>query len=181
MLLSSLSFAYECRRTVAVTMLHTARRRKLSVHVRKCVTGWVVGGRYGAWVDYICMYIYIYIPRWCARPRCCFSTMWWVGGLVGKGILGGGAGQGTRSADGACARCSSRLITARCVFVARRRVRATAVCRRAPPNAYATLPLATDRAGAARRNNLRARDTTRTSREHVAPWCRPRVVFDPLR
>jgi len=27
------------------------------VRVRKRVRGWVVGSRYGAWVDYICMYI----------------------------------------------------------------------------------------------------------------------------
>lgn len=28
------------------------------VRVRKRVRGWVVGGRYGAWVDYVCMYIF---------------------------------------------------------------------------------------------------------------------------
>jgi len=34
-------------------MLHTARRRESSVRVQKRVRGWIVEGRYGAWVDYI--------------------------------------------------------------------------------------------------------------------------------
>lgn len=57
--MSSLSFAYECRRTTAVTMLHTARRRRAQCACPKTyVGGWVVGGRYDTWVDYICMYIF---------------------------------------------------------------------------------------------------------------------------
>lgn len=79
MLLSSLSFAYEYCGMVAVTTLHTAGQRESSVRVRvqKRVMGWVLRGRYGAWVDYICMCI----NHGGMSARCaCYSTVWWVGG-----------------------------------------------------------------------------------------------------
>jgi len=140
-----------------VTHYPTATRESsVRVCVQKRVRGWGVGvggGRHGAGVDYICIIIYsavVLLDHVAGR---------WVGGLMlGRGIF---LERGTRFADRACARCSSLLITVRCVFVARSRVKATAVCRRAPPNAYATPPSpATDRAVAARRNNIRrARET----------------------
>lgn len=88
MLLSSLSFAYKCRGSAVVTMLHTARRRRESpvcACPKTCegVGCWngrgVVTAR--GWIIYVLLLLYI--PRWCERPRWCYSTMWWVGGSVG--------------------------------------------------------------------------------------------------
>lgn len=88
MLLSSLSFAYKCRGTAVVTMLHTARWRRESP-VCVCVSknvwggGLLEGGSLWArgWIIYVLLLLYI--PRWCERPRWRYSTMWWVGGSVG--------------------------------------------------------------------------------------------------
>jgi len=88
-----------------------------------------------------------------------------------------------RSVDGACARCSSRLITARCVFVARCRIRTTAVCRRAPPNANAAPPLATVWAIQDRSSKLSSRKKIGYGRHAnvaiVFLYFRPRTVTNP--
>lgn len=101
----------------------------ISVCVRKCVLlrrgrvvlTWVDGG---GWIIRVCMCT----AWWGKRTRGPATRPCAAGDDVGRWASGSGhafRGRGVR------ARCSSRLITARCVLVARRSTRATAVCRRA--------------------------------------------------